>query len=86
MVIRGNIFVNATSDAIAVAGGSSGLAGRNVTIQGNIIDLTPAEGPAGRRTGIRVEGSHVIVTGNQVYVRAGRASAGSRSSSIRRRR
>lgn len=75
VIISNNLFVNATSDAIEVAGGSSGLAGRNVTIEGNIIDLTPAEGPAGRRTGIRVNGSHVIVANNQVYVRAGRASA-----------
>lgn len=73
IIIANNIFVN-FSNATAIrifGGGEHGRPARYATITGNIIDLTHVPGQLNfRRAGIEISASNVIVSNNQVYVRA----------------
>jgi len=76
VVISGNLFINYNGPAIRVSGEtaraqfSQSFPARNVTVTGNIIDMTSDPRNSGWRTGIRVGGaSDVTVSDNQIYLR-----------------
>ena len=71
VIIRNNLFVNFASSGIDVAGMADDrhLPTGNVTVTGNIMDLTNLAGSPLARTGISVSASGVIVADNQIYVR-----------------
>lgn len=72
MVVRNNLFINfGGRTAINVSGGAGShyLPARQVTVTGNIIDLTNDGQRALRRTGIWITACDTIVSDNQIYVR-----------------
>jgi hypothetical protein len=70
VTIAGNVFVNFNgSDAIRVSANTTGFPSQNVTVSGNIIDLTNITGQPRVRNGIYVNASDVTVSDNEVYVR-----------------
>jgi hypothetical protein len=71
VVVADNLFVNYNGNAITAACSTvhNCYPSQNITIRGNIIDMTvPSETPRGRN-GISVEASDTIVADNQVYTR-----------------
>ena len=85
VVIRNNLFINYGSNAICLNSADkadfaqppgtqakSSFPAGNVTVTGNIIDLTYHNDKARRRTGIHVGLSDAIVSDNQIYVRGDR--------------
>ncbi len=76
VVISDNLFINYDGPAIRVSGEtdreqfSNSFPTRNVTVTGNIIDMTTDPAHSEWRTGIRVGGaSDVTLSDNQIYVR-----------------
>ena len=71
VIIRNNLFVNFGTSAIEILGmgGERWLPARNVTITGNIMDMTHVGEGQPERTAIQVSASDVVVSDNQVYVR-----------------
>ncbi|MBI5686749.1 MAG: hypothetical protein HZC54_16910 [Verrucomicrobia bacterium] len=78
VVIANNLFINFANNlpggyaprAIEVSSNTDpGLPAHNVTVTGNIIDLTDPEGKSKPRIGIKVSASGTIVSNNQIYVR-----------------
>ncbi|MBT3381910.1 MAG: hypothetical protein HN742_33980 [Lentisphaerae bacterium] len=72
--IANNIFVNYNGTAINVSSHTTrnSFPSKEMTVTGNIIDLTYRGEGAKARTGIKIDASHVIVSDNQVYVRGDR--------------
>ena len=71
VAIANNLFINYNGTAITVSGVTArlGFPAKNMTVTGNIIDLTyHGDKPSGR-TGIKIDASHVIAADNQIYVR-----------------
>ncbi|MCK5802085.1 MAG: right-handed parallel beta-helix repeat-containing protein, partial [Lentisphaeria bacterium] len=77
VTIANNIFLNYNGDAITVSGRTTrtSFAAKNMTITGNIIDLTYRGDKPRSRTGIKIDASHVIASDNQIYVRGERIIA-----------
>ena len=71
VTVVNNLFVNfnGPSAILAQAGTHHGYPARNITISGNVIDLTAVDGPGKRRIGIHVGAPDMIVSDNQIYVR-----------------
>ena len=72
--IANNLFINYNGNAITVSGRTvrTSYPSKNMTITGNIIDLSYRGEKQVSRTGIKIEASHVIVADNQIYVRGTR--------------
>lgn len=72
--IANNLFINYNGNAITVSGQTDhvGYPAKNMTITGNIIDLSYRGEKQVARTGIEIDASHVIVADNQIYVRGAR--------------
>jgi len=83
VTIANNLFINYNGNAITVSGKTTrrSFASKNMTVTGNIIDLTYDGDDARSRTGIIIDASHVIAADNQVYVR-GEHDAGTTGISI----
>ena len=71
VVVSGNLFINFNGPAIRASSYTTerSFPSRNITISGNIIDLTYDGERARSRTGITVSASNVIVSNNQIFVR-----------------
>ena len=74
VTIANNVFVNYNGTAITVSGQTTrnSYPAKNMVVSGNIIDLTYHGEKPGRRSGIRVDASNVVVADNQIYVRGKR--------------
>jgi hypothetical protein len=72
--IANNLFINYNGNAITVSGKTDhvGYPAKNMTITGNIIDLSYPGEKQVPRTGIKIDASHVIAADNQIYVRGTR--------------
>jgi hypothetical protein len=72
VVITNNLFINYNATAIEVSGDTArGVAypSQNITISGNIIDMTDVGDKPVARVGIRASTSDTIISDNQIYVR-----------------
>jgi hypothetical protein len=72
--IANNLFINYNGNAITVSGRTvrTSYPSKNMTITGNIIDLSYRGENQAARTGIKIDASHVIASDNQIYVRGDR--------------
>jgi hypothetical protein len=72
--IANNLFINYNGNAITVSGRTvrTSYPSKNMTITGNIIDLSYRGEKQAARTGIKIDASHVIAADNQIYVRGAR--------------
>ena len=71
VVVADNLFINYNGNAVTASSATvhNNYPSQNITISGNIIDMTStAEKPA-TRTGISVSASDTLVHDNQIYVR-----------------
>ncbi|MFA5190726.1 MAG: right-handed parallel beta-helix repeat-containing protein [Verrucomicrobiia bacterium] len=71
VVVANNLFINYNGNAIHAASATvhNNYPSRNITISGNIIDLTYTGEKPATRIGINVSASDMLVYDNQVYVR-----------------
>ena len=72
VAITNNLFINYNATAIEVSGDTArGVAypAQNITIRGNIIDMTDVGDKPVARVGIRASTSDTIISDNQIYVR-----------------
>jgi hypothetical protein len=73
VVIRNNLFVNYNTSAVEILGTGSeeDMPASNVTVTGNIFDMTNIGEESRLRTVIHVAASDMLVSDNQIYVRGG---------------
>lgn len=71
VVVSNNLFINYNGTAIRASNATvhNNYPSQNITIQGNIIDLTCSDEKAAHRTGILLHTSDTIASDNQIYVR-----------------
>ena len=71
VAVNNNLFINYNGNAIQALSHTvhNNYPSRNVTISGNIIDLTSVGEPPRDRIGINVSASDTLVSDNQIYVR-----------------
>lgn len=71
VAVRGNLFVNYNGTAIRALSNTvhNNWPSQNVTITGNVIDLTCVDDKPAYRTGLVLHASDTIASDNQVYVR-----------------
>jgi hypothetical protein len=71
VVVANNLFINYNGSAITASSATVhwSFPPQNITISGNLIDLTCVDGKPRWRTGLNISTSDTIVSNNQVYVR-----------------
>ena len=76
VTVANNLFINYNGNAITVSGKTTrtSFPSKNMTVTGNIIDLTYSGEKPRRRTGIVIDAAHVIAADNQIYVRGERVA------------